>query len=90
MARSLTGNFSFFIGKYPVVGLSGEASRRVFFDSKQFGLTEGYGVLFGMFPSTKVKNAQGDDTFITVEFATYFKERIMRMVRKEAVERSRF
>ncbi|KAI9653247.1 MAG: hypothetical protein M1821_007678, partial [Bathelium mastoideum] len=41
-----------------------------------------------MFPSTKVENEQGEDTFITVEFATYFKNRITSMVRKEVIEKT--
>jgi hypothetical protein len=88
IASSLTGNFSFFIGPYPAVGLSGPTARKTFFESKQFGLTEGYGVLFGMFPTTKVEDETGKDTFCTVEFATYFKNRITQMVRKEVIEKS--
>jgi hypothetical protein len=42
IAQSSTGNFSFFLGKYPVVGLSGETGRRVFFDSRDLGFAEGY------------------------------------------------
>jgi hypothetical protein len=41
-AQSPTGNFSFFLGKYPVVGLSGEKSRQVFFESRDLGFAEGY------------------------------------------------
>ena len=42
IARSETGNFSFFLGKHPVVGLSGEQSRKVFFDNRGLGFSEGY------------------------------------------------
>lgn len=41
-SQSPSGNFSFFIGKHPVVGVSSDEARRVFFESKQLGLTEGY------------------------------------------------
>jgi sterol 14-demethylase len=51
---SPTGNFSFFVGRKPVVGLTSENSRQVFFDNRHFGFAEGYGglaegfsVLFG-------------------------------------------
>jgi hypothetical protein len=51
---SPTGNFSFFVGRKLVVGLTTEASRQVFFDNRHFGFAEGYGglaegfsVLFG-------------------------------------------
>ncbi|KAG9236781.1 cytochrome P450 [Amylocarpus encephaloides] len=45
--QSPTGNFSFFLGKHPVVGLTGTDGRRVFFDSRELGFAEGYAVLFG-------------------------------------------
>ena len=43
-AQQLTpsGNFGFFIGKHPVVGLTGEKGRQVFFESKGLGFGEGY------------------------------------------------
>ena len=41
-----------------------------------------------MFPSTKVENKEGQDTFHTTEFALHFKDRITRMVRKDRVEKS--
>ncbi|KAK3202400.1 hypothetical protein GRF29_161g1074532 [Pseudopithomyces chartarum] len=51
---SPTGNFSFFIGRKPVIGLTSEASRQIFFDNRHFGFAEGYSglaegfsVLFG-------------------------------------------
>ena len=51
---SPTGNFSFFVGRKPVIGLTSESSRQIFFDSRHFGFAEGYGglaegfsVLFG-------------------------------------------
>lgn len=37
-----SGNFSFFLGKHPVVGLSGDAARKIFFESKDLGFAEGY------------------------------------------------
>lgn len=38
---SPTGNFSFFIGKHSVVGLSGPESRKVFFENSGLGFAEG-------------------------------------------------
>src|SRR6266536_363839 len=35
IAESKTGNFSFFLAKHPVVGLSGDVGRQVFFESRQ-------------------------------------------------------
>lgn len=42
---SPTGNFSFFVGRKLVVGLTSESSRQVFFDNRHFGFAEGYGGL---------------------------------------------
>lgn len=42
VANSPTGNFSFHLGKIPVIGLSGLDARRVFLESKQLDLNEGY------------------------------------------------
>lgn len=60
---SPTGNFSFFVGRKPVIGLTSELSRQVFFDNRHFGFAEGYGglaegfsVLFG--PSAGASKAQ--------------------------------
>jgi sterol 14-demethylase len=39
--QSRNGNFSFFLGKHPVVGLSGEEGRRLFFESREMGMREG-------------------------------------------------
>ena len=59
---SSTGNFSFFVGRKLVIGLTSESSRQVFFDNRHFGFAEGYGglaegfsVLFG--PSAEASKA---------------------------------
>lgn len=36
-----TGNFTFHIGKYPIVGMSGDVGRQVFFGSSSLSMTEG-------------------------------------------------
>lgn len=36
-----TGNFSFYFGKYQIVGLSGLNGRKTFFDSKDMSMAEG-------------------------------------------------
>ena len=41
-AQSPTGNYSFHLGKHPVIGISGEDGRKVFFESKQLGFPEGF------------------------------------------------
>lgn len=39
--QSKTGNFSYYAGPNPVIGLSGDAGREAFFGSSQLGLSEG-------------------------------------------------
>jgi hypothetical protein len=41
-AHSPTGNYSFHLGKHPVIGVNGEEGRKVFFENKQLGFAEGY------------------------------------------------
>lgn len=38
---SKTGNFSFYVGKLPVVGVSGEESRKAYFEAKELDLAKG-------------------------------------------------
>lgn len=40
-ANSKTGNFSFYVGKHQVVGLSGLEGRKVFYDSKELSSHQG-------------------------------------------------
>ncbi|CZR62535.1 uncharacterized protein PAC_12432 [Phialocephala subalpina] len=62
-AQTPSGNFSFFVGKHPVIGLTGEKARHVFFQSRDLGFTEGYAVLFGQSPNTlKTKPGEAIDT----------------------------
>lgn len=42
IAESKTGNFSFYLGKYGVIGFSGRQARKEFFESKVLSLHEGY------------------------------------------------
>jgi hypothetical protein len=46
ISESVSGNFSFYLGKYFVVGLSGQDARRVFFENRSLNLTEGCVALF--------------------------------------------
>ena len=40
--ESKTGNFSFHVGKHPVIGISGEEGRELFLNSRHLGMQEGY------------------------------------------------
>ena len=52
-AHSKTGNFSFYAGDKPILGISGEYARKIFFENKGLGLTEAYSVLLGGTPQVK-------------------------------------
>ncbi|KAL3421166.1 cytochrome P450 6A1 [Phlyctema vagabunda] len=49
--RSATGNFSYYVGRLPVIGLNGDESRKVFYNTKGLGLMEGYMGLFAAAPT---------------------------------------
>ncbi|KAF1943839.1 cytochrome P450 [Clathrospora elynae] len=54
---SKTGNFTFNAGGSLIIGLSGDTGRRLMFDSKELGLSEGYALLFGQSSSIKAHAA---------------------------------
>jgi hypothetical protein len=41
-AQTPSGNFSFFLGKHPIVGMSGDKGRQLFFESRDLDFAEGY------------------------------------------------
>ncbi|KAF9695214.1 hypothetical protein EKO04_006984 [Ascochyta lentis] len=53
---SATGNYSFHVGRHHVIGLSGHEGRKVFFETKELGLVEGYAALFGEAPSIQERD----------------------------------
>ena len=57
--RNPNGSFSFNVGPNKIIALSGEKGRRLFFESRDLGLTEGYAVLFGATPKLEM-GAQKD------------------------------
>jgi sterol 14-demethylase len=40
-AQTPSGNFSFFLGKHPIVGMSGDKGRQLFFESRDLDFAEG-------------------------------------------------
>lgn len=50
---SSTGNFSFYAGQHPVIGVSGEEERRVFLEDKRLDFSEGYATLLAGAPEVK-------------------------------------
>jgi hypothetical protein len=85
-AASETGNFSFYVGSHLVIVLTGEQSRKIYFESKQFGLVEGYQMLLGTTPKMKVENKEGSDIYGTSDFSAYYLNRLSRLLRRDAMQ----
>ena len=41
-AISKTGQFSFFFGKHPIVGMTGESGRKTYFETKNLNMMKGF------------------------------------------------
>lgn len=87
MAHSPTGNFTFFAGDKPVIGMSGDESRRLFFESKHLGFTEGYGALLGGSPVVSKKVNAANDEGQTDDFSNYFAKRLIAMLKGPTLAR---
>jgi hypothetical protein len=75
MSASPTGHFTYNIGSYTAVGVSGPTGRKLFFDSKDLGLSEGYAVLFGQTPDYNRSEEQ------TEGFDKWFSGRLLEMLK---------
>ncbi|CAI6100637.1 unnamed protein product [Clonostachys chloroleuca] len=73
-----TGNFSFFVGKKHVVGVSGPEGRRTFFDSKDLDLGEGFNDLFAGLPA----QSGGDD------FDRFLKKTLVTLLKSENLNKN--
>ncbi|KAJ4359014.1 hypothetical protein N0V95_002550 [Ascochyta clinopodiicola] len=82
--QSTTGNFSFHAGPNTIVGLAGEESRKLFFESRELGFAEGYAVLFGVAPATEkydsVQRAEED-------FSNHFSRRLAALLKNDQFRR---
>ncbi|KAF3011131.1 hypothetical protein E8E13_011429 [Curvularia kusanoi] len=68
--QSSTGNFSFHAGPNPIVALTGEEGRKLFFESRELGFAEGYAVLFGVAPTTQTyDDGKGADEDVSNHFS---------------------
>ncbi|KAK7741914.1 hypothetical protein SLS62_010891 [Diatrype stigma] len=74
MKHSPTGNFSFYIGKKQVVGLSGPEGRKVFFENRELGFSEGFSELFTGQPVNKTDLAN---------FSAFFQKSLLGMLKRE-------
>ncbi len=52
-AHSSTGNFSFYAGQYPIIGVAGPEARKVFLENKGLAFAEGYAAMLGGSPKVK-------------------------------------
>jgi hypothetical protein len=64
------------------VGVSGAAGRKLFFESKDLGLTEGYAVLFGQAPK------YNESTELEEGFDKWFSGRLLEMLRPQTLNRA--
>lgn len=89
VARSKTGNFSFYVGSLPVVGVWGADNRKIFFEHRGLGFGEGYGALLAGAPEVKPENnplaeaAQKDP-----DFSSYFTRRLTAMLKGPVLKRN--
>lgn len=74
ISHSPSGNFSFYMGKKQLIGLSGPEARKVFFDSRDLSLQEGFAELF-----TGQPPADG----ATDNFSTFFNKHLIAMLKRE-------
>ncbi|KAH9861690.1 hypothetical protein J1614_011443 [Plenodomus biglobosus] len=80
---SKTGNFSWHAGAHTILGLSGDKSRQVFFESKELGFKEGYAVLFGQVPAIE----NHDDGEGQENEGNHFSRRLVYLLKNEQFRR---
>lgn len=82
MAHSSTGNFFFYAGDKPVIGISGDEAKRVFYEHKHMGLAEGYGALLGGSPQISERNNPlAEDESLQQGFASHFAKRLIALLK---------
>jgi hypothetical protein len=70
--HSPTGNFSFHAGNHLIVGLTGEQGRRVFYETRELSLAEGYAPLFGQAAEMKMEGGYKSTVERISRYLTYF------------------
>ncbi|KAF2797426.1 cytochrome P450 6A1 [Melanomma pulvis-pyrius CBS 109.77] len=74
-SKTKTGNYSFYFGKYRIVGLSGVEGRKTFYQSKDFSLFEGYAALLTATPNVNVEeNGTKFDVWFLRKITTLMKK----------------
>ncbi|CAK4034075.1 cytochrome P450 6A1 [Lecanosticta acicola] len=89
VARSKTGNFSFYVGQLPVIGLWGQEERKLFFEHRGLNFGEGYGALFAAAPEVKRdNNPLGKDETRGDDFNNYFQRRLVALLKGPVLKRN--
>lgn len=79
--QSKSGNFSFYVGNYRVVALSGEERRKLFFENHGLAFSEGYATLLAGAPQVKENNnAFSKNNAGNTGFSQWYKKRLVRVL----------
>ncbi|KAM7203021.1 cytochrome P450 6A1 [Rhypophila sp. PSN 637] len=73
-----TGAFSFYLGKYQVVNISGREGRKAFFDSRELSMSEGYATLYAASPAVPDTEKNTENAY-----DKWFSRTITAMMKKE-------
>ncbi|KAK5120820.1 hypothetical protein LTR85_005887 [Meristemomyces frigidus] len=79
--HSKTGNFMFHAGPHDIVAISGQESRKVFFESKALGFSEGYATLLGGSPEVKKDKNPFAEANDDASFGAYFNKRLSKLMK---------
>ncbi|MBE7181773.1 MAG: hypothetical protein INR71_11310, partial [Terriglobus roseus] len=84
---SAAGFFSFTVGKYHIVGISGAETRKKYFENRELSLNDGYAIMFSGPPtkSSKKKTSAGDG--VDSNFSAWFSKRLLAMLKKENLDK---
>lgn len=79
--QSKSGSFSFYVGNYRVVALSGEEQRKLFFENHGLAFSEGYATLLAGAPQVKENNnAFNKANAGNTGFSQWYKKRLVRVL----------
>ncbi|KAI1328546.1 cytochrome P450 6A1 [Xylariaceae sp. FL0255] len=77
IASSKTGNFSFYVGKKQIIGISGNEGRKFYYESKDLSFSDGFAELLTGQP------AQPTDRYGREDFSVMFSKNLVPMMKKE-------
>ncbi|GJC89255.1 obtusifoliol 14-alpha demethylase [Colletotrichum liriopes] len=76
-----SGNWSFYFGKMRIVGLSGDAGRRLFFENRDLDFSKGYGALFNATPRIDISSGPASED----DFGSKFNRNLVKLLRKDVL-----